>query len=125
LFQPPQNLPQLRYGQSRIDRRRVPRFGELAAVGFDHERHMQITRWRQTECLLQRKLPTCARQQIRTPNYIGDALIGIVNHAGKLIGVQTIAAAHHHIALDLGVEGDVAEATIDNRAARKPRKVRP
>ncbi|MNT04313.1 hypothetical protein D3C72_1388880 [compost metagenome] len=68
------------------------------AIRLSNQRDMQITRLRQAEQFLQVQLAGRGVQQVGTPNDIGDALPGIVQDHGQLIGVEPVAAADHEIA---------------------------
>lgn len=73
---------------------------------------MKVSWRRQVERLMQRQLPRRTRQEIGASNHVGNALRRIINHARKVIGEDTVAAPHDHIALVRGIEDDLPEAPI-------------
>lgn len=97
----------------------MARLRQLAAVGLDDERQVQVAWPLEFERLLKRELPARTRQQVGSAHDIGDALIGIVNHASELIAVQPIATSDYDVALNLRLESQLAETTIGDRAGRK------
>lgn len=68
-------------------------------------RHMCVRRRPQAQGSLHKDLPRRATQEVRAPYDIGDALSGIVDDDGQLVGKQAIATPDHEIA-DLGADGD-------------------
>lgn len=84
---------------------------------------MQVNRRRQVESSLQSKLPNRTRQQVGTADHIGDPLVGIIDDGRKVIAVQPVAAPDDHIAVELGGESDLAEASVQHAKHRQPAQV--
>jgi len=59
---------------------------------------MQIARRRQSEQPLQQDLARRGIEQIRAAHHVGDALIGIIDHHRKLVGVEAVGAEQDEIA---------------------------
>ena len=62
------------------------RLGELKAVGVPRQVGHACIEPRQTQGLLQQDLPGRARQQVRAPHHVRDALRGVVDDDGQLVG---------------------------------------
>src|SRR3954471_9914655 len=104
-----QRLPQRR----RIvlaDRRGERLLRELFAGGIGDHRHMQVAGRRVAERTLKRDLARRRPQQVGAPHHIRDAVVGVVDHDGELVGMQAIAPLHHEIA-------DVAREVLRKAAA--------
>ncbi len=114
MFEPPEHLPKLRSDFAVIEWRRPSRLRELAAVGFGHHGQVKVARWRKAESLVQRKLPRRARQEIGAANNIRDALIGVIDYRGEMIGMRSVPTPYDHIAVYLRLKSHFAETSIDH-----------
>jgi hypothetical protein len=90
--------------------------GEFLADGVGQNRDVGIPGLRQPEGALQGQLPQRRLQQVRAAHHLGDALGGVVDHHGELVGPQAVSPADHegaflvtgiaaHLALDAVDEG--------------------
>ncbi len=88
----------------RLERHAARRFGELTAVGFDQRGHVRIGGRGQPELLLEIDLRRRVIEQIGATNYVGHALIGVIDHDRKQVGEPSVAALEDEVA---GGERDV------------------
>ncbi len=84
------------------------------SVRLDDQRQVQVAWLWQAEDLLQIKLAGRRIEQVGAAHHIGDALPGVIQHHGQLIGNQAVAAANDEIA-DLAAQmlAELALHTID------------
>ena len=68
---------------------------------------MHVCEQRQTEGLLQQDLPRRARKQVGAPDYVQNALLGVVDDDGELVCEQAIAAPQYEIPDAPGDVGDL------------------
>ena len=65
---------------------------------------MEVSRYRQSQGLLQGDLPRGTRQEVGAAHDVGDALFGIVDHRRQRVGVNAVSAAYDDIALRQRIE---------------------
>ncbi len=71
---------------------------ELLALIVDRRWQMQITGRRQAKQLLQINLARGRREQIGTTHHLGNTLLRIIHHHGKLVGMEAVGTARDEIA---------------------------
>jgi len=82
-----------------------------------------ITRRCITQLLLQPDLPRCRIEQVRAAHDVGDALSGVVDDHGQLVGVLPVGAFQHKVAdLALDVVDDPALDAVGEINARALRE---
>ena len=89
---------QQRAGLLGLQRWRAIALAELVSVRLDDQRQVQVAWLWQAEDLLQIKLAGRRIEQVGAAHHIGDALPGVIQHHGQLIGNQAVAAANDEIA---------------------------
>ena len=109
-----QRAKQQRAGLLGLQRWRAIALAELVSVRLDDQRQVQVAWLWQAEDLLQIKLAGRRIEQVGAAHHIGDALPGVIQHHGQLIGNQAVAAANDEIA-DLAAQmlAELALHTID------------
>jgi hypothetical protein len=106
------DLRQHRYRVARIHRRRQGLLGELFPCGIYCSRQVQVARCVERQGLLQRQLPGGARQAVPAAHDVGDALCGIVDHDGQLVGDHAVASADHDVGVMARIELDLATGAV-------------
>ena len=81
-----------------LERWRAIALAELVSVRLDDQRQVQVAWLWQAEDFLQIKLARRRIEQVGAAHHIGDALPGVIQHHGQLIGNQAVAAANDEIA---------------------------
>ena len=71
--------------------------GEAGAVGAEHERHVGVGRHRQAEQPRDEHLARRRVEQVVAPHDLLDALVGVVDHDGHVVGADAVVAAQHEV----------------------------
>ena len=82
----------------RPEGRRARLLGKLLAGRVDRDRQVQVGRCRLAEQMLQVDLALRRAQEVGAANDVGDALLGIVDDDGELVGEEPIAALDQEVA---------------------------
>src|SRR5574340_4679 len=72
--------------------------GKLLPRGIGDERHVRVDRSRQAELALQIDLARRVRQEVGAAHDVRDALEGVIDHDGQLVGEQTVGTPDDEIA---------------------------
>jgi len=59
---------------------------------------VRVARRRQAQPLLQKDLARCGVEQVGAPHDVRDALVGVVDHDGQLVGEVAVGAQQHEVA---------------------------
>src|SRR6188474_2946054 len=78
---------------SRIQNRRIAGLGKLMPVCVYGKWQVEVAGSGKAHGLLEQDLSRGRREEIRAAHHVGDALCGVVDRDGKLIGMKAIASA--------------------------------
>ena len=77
--------------------------GQPRSVLVEHQRDVRVRRLRIAQQPRQVGLPRRRRQQVVTAHHLVDALRGVVDHHGEVVGRDAVAATDHEVVDDAGV----------------------